>query len=130
MSQMYIKGELHNKININVYLIIGILGIVILGISSKTSVGRLLNDIPSFIGVLSLFYWLYKINIKQIKQIFLFLSKISYEWYLTHMLIFYIVFHYSSNNITTEIICGIISLVISIFVAIIYNNLLKNNYNI
>lgn len=49
---------------------------------------KLYNDIPSLIGYLCLSIIVYKLSIKWINKYFCYTSKISYEWYLIHILIF------------------------------------------
>lgn len=49
---------------------------------------KLYNDIPSLAGYLFLSLIVYKISIKYINKYFIYTNKISYEWYLTHILIF------------------------------------------
>ena len=44
------------------------------------------NDIPSMIGYLFTLLIIYKLHIKPINGLFVLTNKISYEWYLVHML--------------------------------------------
>ena len=60
IAKMIMAGELHKiKIDRSKYFCIGVLGVVILGFSGASTIGRLLNDIPSFVGIISLAFWGY-----------------------------------------------------------------------
>lgn len=52
---------------------------------------RLYNDIPSLLGYLSLLLFVYKLGIPIVNRLFCYTSRISYEWYLVHILVFAVV---------------------------------------
>ena len=70
------------------FLIVGIIGSLLYAIIafSQGEIGRLFNDIPALIGYSSLATWLYLLRIKPINEFFLFTGKISYSFYLLHLL--------------------------------------------
>lgn len=103
----------------------GIIGVVLLGISSKNAIGRLLNDIPAFIGVVCLFFWLYRLNYTRINRLILWFGNISFEWYLTHMLIFSCIFTLSDGTFKADFICAIIALAASVLSALIFKKLIQ-----
>ena len=57
-----------------------------------------------------------------VNKLGLWLSKISYEWYLVHILIFSIVFYLVSvEDLMTSVVIGTIAVVMSIAVAYLYH---------
>lgn len=130
----FVKKEIKipSMMTLIIYSIIG------LGITGVTGIiGGVLksfNDIPSMIGYGSAALIIYSLKNKFINGIFIKISKISYEWYLTHILIFSIIFNL--NIRINKAILSIIAIVVSLIVAKVYNRLiniclkLKNKTNI
>lgn len=90
----------------------------ILGI--KGGVFKLFNDIPALIGYLSLALLIYSMKIKFINEYFIYTSKISYEWYLTHILIFTSIYFFFIHKYPIYIIATF-ALIISYFLSIMYH---------
>lgn len=126
-AELCLKGKLEEiRVSPKVLVAIALGGIALLGLSSRNSMGRLLNDIPGFVGFLCLFIWIYLLKIKWIDRIVFWISNISFEWYLIHMLIFTIIFHFISGTILLDIMGGIIAIILSIAIAYVYHYFLKN----
>lgn len=126
VASTFLNGKLSEyKIKQYQLFLYGIIGVVLLGISSKNAIGRTLNDIPAFIGVICLFFWLYRLNYSWINRVILWFGNISFEWYLTHMLIFSCVFTLSDGSIKADFICAIIALVTSVLWASIFKKLVR-----
>lgn len=115
--------KLPKKITLILFSIIGI------GITGITGVigGALksFNDIPSIIGYGSMALLLFSINNNFINNVFIKLSKISYEWYLTHILVFDLVFKLNFG-INKYVLC-FIAFTISIIISKLYNYILINS---
>lgn len=61
---------------------------------------RLYNDIPSLIGYTSLALIIYKLGVDWLIRFFSYTDQFSYEWYLVHFLIFWIVRHFMAGHIS------------------------------
>ena len=83
---------------------------------------RSFNDIPSLIGYLSSAMIIYSISGRYIKIVLCKINNVSYEWYLTHMLIFSIVAYINWTNIPMLLLISFIS---SLGFAIIYKYILS-----
>lgn len=104
---------------------IGVIGSVLTGITGVYGgILKSYNDIPSLFGYMSLSLFLYKIAIKPINNFFTFTSKVSYEWYLVHMLIFGCCNYYLQQTELPIIIQALIGLFLSYLCAIIYHQIL------
>ena len=119
-AKMYLDYP-HKKYAVKqrVLFLVGVCGVAFLGISSMTPTGRLLNDIPAFMSILSLFWWLYRLNIGWVKHIFLLTGYISFEWYLLHILVFTCVFSLSDGSFNRDVVCATIAIPISVCVAVL-----------
>lgn len=126
VANAHLSGRLSKyKIKQSELFWVGIIGVVLLGISSKNAIGRLLNDVPGFIGIVCLFYWLYRLENNWINHIILWFGNISFEWYLTHMLIFSCVFMLSDGTIKADFMCATIALVTSCLAALIFKKTIR-----
>lgn len=126
IGKMYLEDRIHiEKISKWCLAVIGIVGLAILGISSMTSFGRLLNDIPGFIGFLSMMIFVYQFNIKALNVVMTNISKISYEWYLLHMLVFSAIFYFSDGTFFMDCLCAVLAFILSLVMAFLYNILNK-----
>lgn len=85
---------------------------------------KLYNDIPSLAGYLFLSLILYKVSIKWVNKYFIYTNKISYEWYLIHILIFACCKHFLRELIPVYVIIPV-QLISSYFFAYCYEKLLK-----
>lgn len=86
---------------------------------------KLYNDIPSLIGYLFLSLIVYKLSIKWINKYFIYTNKISYEWYLVHVLIF-VCCNYILKGLMPIYVIIPIQLISSYFFAFCYDKLLKS----
>lgn len=84
------------------------------------------NDIPSLMGYMGMALILYKISIKPVNGFFVYTNKVSYEWYLVHILVF------ACSNLLLDtffspspLIRAIVALALSYLVAITYHKTLK-----
>ena len=70
-------------------LIVGLVCSVIYAVMAfiPGGIGKLFNDIPALLGYSSIGVWIYLIKSKVINKFFLFTGKISYSFYLLHILI-------------------------------------------
>lgn len=86
---------------------------------------KLYNDIPSLIGYLFLSLIVYKLSIKWINKYFIYTNKISYEWYLVHVLIF-VCCNYILKELMPIYVIIPIQLISSYLFAFCYDKLLKS----
>lgn len=87
---------------------------------------KLFNDIPALFGYGALALFIYSLNIGWIEKTIDFLSKISYEWYLIHILVFSCVFkvlRIYDIGIVCEMIVSVIAFVMSVIVAYLYQKI-------
>lgn len=104
---------------------ISIIGLVLTGITGfMGGIFKSYNDLPSLFGYMSLAIILYKVAIKSVNYFFIFTNKISYEWYLVHMLIFGCCSYYLMQTELPIIIQALIGLILSYLCAIIYHQIL------
>lgn len=113
----YVLNNNTIKIKNMTLLILAIIGIIITTISTfKGGLLKSFNDLSSLTGYLSLAIFIY-FNLKQVSALFIKISSISYEWYLSHMLVFSIIFTIFDFNNYYQLLIGIISFYISIIFA-------------
>lgn len=75
------------------------------------------NDIPSLIGYLSMSLIIYEISAKFIRRFFEFTNKVSYEWYLIHMLAFSVylqIFGFNMPSYVEYVILIIVAYIVAI----------------
>lgn len=126
---IYIAGKLNEgtiyKIKYSTLFFIGIISIALMGIMAfNSNILKLFNDIPALIGYL--FLALLASDIKFIKQAFLKLSKISYELYLIHILLFELVFYcMKPNTLLSQLLVGVFSLGIAVLLSIGFRACIK-----
>lgn len=84
---------------------------------------KLFNDIPALVGYGALALFIYSLHIGCIGKVMNFVAKISYEWYLVHIVVFTCIFKglrgYCAGMIS-EMAVSLIALGISLFVAYLY----------
>lgn len=103
---------------------IAIIGIVLTGLTGiKGGWLKIFNDIPSLLGYLSFLLITYKLFPDIWKRFVIFTNRISYEWYLVHVLVFACCAHYLA--IQSIWASAFVSLIISYFIAYLYSKLLK-----
>lgn len=125
LAKIYYESPEKIKIPSLKFLIcIGVMGIILTGIAGiKGGWLKSFNDIPSLIGYLSLLLISYKTFPIIWKRFIYFTNKISYEWYLVHILIF--VCCHRILPINNQYIMAIISLSSSYVIAYVYSKVLK-----
>lgn len=107
---------------------IGIIGMLLTGITGYLGgILKSYNDIPSLFGYLSIALILYKIAIKPLNRFFTFTNKVSYEWYLIHMLIFGCCNHYLQQTNIPIIIQALTGLILSYLFAFVYHQILQKS---
>lgn len=110
----------------NVYLLIfAIAGIGLqAGLAMVSDVLKIFNDIPALIGYASLALWLS--NISLVKKLCSKLSAFSYEYFLTHMLMFTTVFYLvKPQGLLMECLLGGLSMIVALALALGYHVALK-----
>ncbi|MDM8310395.1 acyltransferase family protein [Phocaeicola barnesiae] len=100
------------------------IGILLTGIAGiKGGWFKVFNDIPSLLGYVSTLLITYKTFPKIWRRFILFTNKISYEWYLVHILVFACCAKlFPTNNI---LFSATISLISSYLIAYLYSRILK-----
>lgn len=112
--------------NFKVLIPICMIGIAITGFAGiKGGVWKLYNDVPSMMGYLSTLLIIYKLKNRFINDIFIFTNKISYEWYLVHILVFSCTSYNLRQFGIPVVIIAVISLTLSYFTAFLYYLILK-----
>jgi len=134
LSDFYLKKEFKFwEINRTYLLIFMVLGIILTGylaVYGKRT-GKTFNDIPAFFGYTSMVILFFRISNKLalIRNIISKIGRISFELYLSHMVIFYflnIIFsHYFSTQVSSILGRLFLFLPISIFFAYLFNLLNK-----
>ena len=82
------------------------------------------NDIPSLVGYMSMALIVYKLSINWVNRFFQYTNKVSYEWYLIHILIFSIYFKFA-RGILPFYADWVVLMLVSYVVAIGYHKILK-----
>ena len=127
LALIYSKRDKIKKPSQKRLLLIAILGIAITGITGKVGGWlKLYNDIPSLLGYGCLALFIYGLGIKPLNKFFEYTCKFSYEWYLIHILIFGIVFHFMSKGL----VASVIALVLSYVAAIGFHEIVKRLYKL
>lgn len=107
---------------------IGIVGLLLTGVTGYMGgILKSYNDIPSLFGYLSIALILYKFAIKPLNRFFTFTNKVSYEWYLIHILIFGCCNHYLQQTNIPIIIQALTGLILSYIFAIVYHQILQKS---
>ena len=111
--------------------LIAVVGITIAAIASlKGGVLNTFNDLFAMSGYLSLSLFIYLFQYNWIKKIFLFISSISYELYLVHVLVFKTVFTVICTSEKFEYLIAVVAVGLAVMIAYIYsifiNIIMKN----
>lgn len=105
----------------NLFLM-AVFGITIAAIASiKGGVLNTFNDIFAMFGYLSLSLFIYLFEYKWIRMIFLFISSISYELYLVHILIFKVIFTIIHTSKRFEYLIAAFAFGLAIIIAYLYS---------
>lgn len=83
---------------------------------------KLYNDIPSLFGYISLALIIYKLHIVAVNRFFSYTNRVSYEWYLVHILVFQIVMQVTKGHVSVMIEI-VLCLLLSYFAAMFYAKL-------
>lgn len=110
--------------NKGILILFSVIGLLITGITGILGgMMRNFNDIPAVLGYGSLAILIYNMDNNIIKKLFINISKISYEWYLVHILVFSVVFNFGYG--ISKYIISIIAFFTSIIVAKIYSYIIS-----
>ena len=83
---------------------------------------RTFNDIFSVIGYGGLVLFIYSLGIGPFNRLILWFSKISYEWYLVHILIITVIFElFSPQTLGMSVIAALAALPLTVIAAYLYN---------
>lgn len=108
----------------SILIVSGLVGIGLVGYSGMAGgVWKLYNDIPSLIGYLSLGLFFYSLKIGWFNRFFVYTNRFSYEWYLIHILVFHLVFHFL-NPYVSSVLSGGVALSLSYVLAMGYHRIL------
>jgi peptidoglycan/LPS O-acetylase OafA/YrhL len=105
-------------------VIIAVFGIAVAAVAAlKGGILTTFNDIFAASGYLALALFVYSLNNKMIIHIILFVSTISYELYLVHILVFKIVFTVTGVSGKMECIIGVIAFGLAVLLAHVYKQI-------
>lgn len=108
-----------------------VVGLGLTGVSGFAGgIWKSYNDIPSLVGYMSMALIIYKIGVKFINRFFEYTNKVSYEWYLVHILVFSIYFKFA-RGLMPFYVDWCVLMVLSYVVAVGYHWMVKKiNINI
>ena len=102
-----------------------IVGLGLTGVSGFAGgIWKSYNDIPSLVGYMSMALIIYKIGVKAINRFFEYTNKVSYEWYLVHILVFSIYFKFVRGFMPFYVDWCVL-MVLSYVVAVGYHQVVK-----
>ena len=102
-----------------------VVGLGLTGVSGFAGgIWKSYNDIPSLVGYMSMALIVYKLSINWVNRFFQYTNKVSYEWYLIHILIFSIYFKFA-RGILPFYADWVVLMCVSYVVAIGYHKFLK-----
>ena len=127
---MCIAEKIHNGedicVDVRILVPTAVLGVILAAWASQINVFfRVANDIVAFAGYISVALLLYSVGWSVVNRSIIFISRYSYEWYLTHILVFHIVVQLWKPVGSPSPVSGIVAVVVSFIVAIMYNILWK-----
>lgn len=113
------------RISVLILAVLAVAGIWLQALMAmKSEALKVFNDIPALIGYTSLALLLMMVPI--IKKCAEWLSKISYEFFLIHILVFTSILHFAPNDsLIIQGIVGVIGIAIAITVAFFYHKLVN-----
>ena len=86
---------------------------------------KLYIDFPSSIAILTFSVLLYQVFPIKMRKFFCVINKVSYEWYLVHMLVYNIIIYYT-QNIIPPLVQFVLCFLFSYIVACLYKWVLHN----
>ena len=102
-----------------------VVGLGLTGVSGFAGgIWKSYNDIPSLVGYMSIALIIYKIGVKPINRFFEYTNKVSYEWYLVHILVFSIYYKFA-RGIMPFYVDWFVLMVLSYVVAVGYHWMVK-----
>lgn len=111
------------RLNNGALLLAAVLGMGLQFALSGSDVLRIFNDVPALIGYTALALLL--MNLPKLKAAIVRLSRISYEYYLLHMLVFVTTFHFiRSESLAVQCLAGLISTGLAIVLSDAYHRVL------
>ncbi len=123
------KGKKY-RINNVVLLIVAIAGIGIqAGMAMSSGALKVLNDIPALFGYSALALFFMKISL--VDKAATWLSTISYEFYLVHILVFETFFYFiDPKGLMLQSIIGAIAFVVAIVIALLYHRFMRRLFQL
>lgn len=127
----YLREGKEIKINYIQLLIAAVIGIGLEAtMALKGGTLKVFNDIPAFCGYAALTLLFYLFCTPFVRQILYEIARVSYEWFLVHILIFTTIFHFSSlQGLSGQLQIGIIALIASFIAAEIFSFLQHKSYH-
>lgn len=111
--------------NMWILVVAMIVGLGLTGVSGFAGgIWKSYNDIPSLVGYMSMALIIYKIGVKFINRFFEYTNKVSYGWYLVHILVFSIYFKFA-RGILPFYVDWCMLMVLSYVVAVGYYQVVK-----
>lgn len=95
----------------------------------KGGVLRTFNDIPALAGYGAFALLVYSIHVNWVRRGFLWVSQISYELYLVHILVFSVIFTLTDVQGKAEYIAGTLAMVFAVAAAYLYHEILGKKLN-
>ena len=126
LAKVYFENSENIKVpKVSVLLVTMIIGLGLTGIAGfEGGIWKSYNDIPSLIGYMSMALIFYQVGVKWLNKFFEYTNKISYEWYLVHILVFTIYFRFA-RGVLPFFVDWVILMFISYLVAIGYQILVN-----
>lgn len=113
--------------SLKILIPISFVGLILTGVTGiQGGIWKAYNDIPSLIGYMGIALILYKSGIPFLNKLLLYTNKVSYEWYLVHILVFACSNHFLDMCYhVPPILRAITAFLMSYLIAIVYHKLLK-----
>lgn len=132
---MVIAEKLEQKNSYSIYkVVLGAIAICGIGIATimkfRGGIWTIFNDIPAVLGYGTLALLIYSFDFKVFVAITRFISGISYELYLIHVLVFECTFYLIPAGKIGQYFIGMVALLLSFFMAYVYHQIIKRIRNI
>lgn len=109
-------------------VILGAIAVGGIGIATvmkiRGGIWTIFNDIPAVFGYGALALLIYSFDFKKLIEIIKFISNVSYELYLVHILVFECMFYLIPVDGMGKYVIGIVALLLSFFLAYVYHQIL------
>ncbi len=125
LAKVYFEHPEKIKIpKLGVLLVTMIIGLGLTGMAGFAGgIWKSYNDIPSLLGYASIALIVYQLGIKWLNGFLEYTNKVSYEWYLIHILVFS-VYHEVMNGMFPFYIAWLIQIIISYVIAISFKRMM------